>query len=260
MVLNIKEFVKEWKQEMSNSINKEVSLAIIQVGDIEASNRYVKNKLKDCAEVGIIGNLYKLDSNVSTQQICNLINNCSEDGIIVQLPLPSHIDVQRVTEAIPLEKDVDGFKSDSKFTPCTPGGILKYLKHINFNLDGANAAILGRSDIVGKPIAKLLLKENCTVSICHTHTKEDDKLLLLRNADLVICATGHRGSMTSRQAPNAFIIDVGINFDENNKLCGDVLIFPGDEHRVTPVPGGVGLLTRCMLLQNTIEASKWVQH
>ena len=251
----IKEFVASWKDAIKREIDgldTKPSLTIFQVGDVEASNRYVRNKIKDCHEVGIDVMLSKHDSSITTKELCKIIRSTKTDGIIVQLPLPSHINQKEVTNSIPYFKDVDGFKPGSNFVPCTPGGIIAYLDDIDFKYEGANAVVIGRSKIVGRPMAQQLLDNDCTVTICHSMTK--DLKSYLEKADLVICATGKRGIIKSSDAPNAFIVDVGINFNDDGKLCGDVIIEEGDEDRVTPVPGGVGLLTRCMLLENTTLA------
>ena len=183
------------------------------------------------------------------------INDDDAHGIIVQLPVPEHIDMNLVNKVIPKEKDVDGFTAESKFKCCTPGGILKYLTDCGFQFDGANAVVIGRSKIVGIPMAKYLLEKNCTVTICHSKTNRSYLLTLMQWADLIVCAVGKKGVFRSSETdPKTIIIDVGINFDENGKLCGDV-INDTDTANVTPVPGGVGLLTRCMLLQNTINAA-----
>ena len=260
-LLNIKEYTKYWKAEMAYEISQMAqapTLSIYQVGDNEASNRYVRNKLKDCAEVGIKAELKKFPEEVTTKELLRAIVNDAADGIIVQLPLPTHIDTAMLTAVLPVEKDVDGFKKESKFKCCTPGGILKYLEDCGFHFEGSNAVVIGRSEIVGKPMARYLLDKNCTVTICHSKTNRNYLYTLLNWADLIVCAVGKRGVFRSSEAdPKTVIVDVGINFDENGKICGDVINDEGSP-KVTPVPGGVGLLTRCQLLANTIQAAKGV--
>ena len=254
----IKNLVAEAKAAIKEKVSKMTtvpSLAIVQLGDVPASNRYVKNKIKDCAEVGILVNHYPLRENISEESLISLIKTLNEDGIIVQLPLPGHIDPQVVAAAIPTEKDVDGFQHNSPFIPCTPGGIIWYLDQIKFPVERCNAVVIGRSDIVGKPMAKLLTDRNATVTLCHSRTPQEDLEYYLAHANLVICAVGKAGFLDPRLAPHALIVDVGINFDENGKLVGDVARVDGCLAHVTPVPGGVGLLTRLALLQNVVRAS-----
>jgi len=260
-LLNIKEYTKNLKEKMKAQIQKMDKipvLSIYQVGDNEASNRYVRNKMRDCAEVGIVATIKKYEETVTTDEIMEDIWEDKADGIIVQLPLPKHIDIQRIIRVIPVEKDVDGFKDNSPYMCCTPGGIINYLDACGFHFEGANAVVIGRSEIVGKPMARYLLDRDCTVTICHSKTNRSYLHTLLNWADLVVCAVGKRGVFRASDTdPKTIVIDVGINFDENGKLCGDVINDIDSDH-VTPVPGGVGLLTRCQLLANTIEASKRV--
>ena len=172
------------------------------------------------------------------------------DGIMVQLPLPPHIDARRVAvEAIDPAKDVDGFLEWSKFQPCTPLGIMKYLEYCGYDVDGKNVVIIGRSDIVGKPLAKMMIDANATVTLCHSHTSTESLLKYMMNADLIVCAVGKAGFIKASDWNEVPIIDVGINFVDG-KLVGDV---SGFADNVTPVPGGVGLLTRCALLENVIN-------
>lgn len=251
---NIKEFVKLWKEKIAKRVaqlNRPVELAIVQVGNVEASNRYVRNKVKDCEEVGVIATVYKAAEDISQEQLISDVKQMGEayDGIMVQLPLPPHIDARRVAvEAIDPAKDVDGFLEWSKFQPCTPLGIMKYLEYCGFPIEGSDVVVIGRSDIVGKPMAKMLTDANATVTLCHSKTK--DLASKLANADLIICAVGKPGFINAGDyvAP---IIDVGINFVDG-KLVGDVDSSLEDTN-VTPVPGGVGLLTRCALLENVIN-------
>lgn len=254
---DIKEFVKEWKNNLAKEIvaNNIItpSLGIIQVGNNEASNRYVRNKIKDCEEVGIVVNLAQLDNDISEESFieCLKIMANSSDGIIVQLPIPCQLQniVSHIYNYIPDNKDVDGFNPTSKFYPCTPAGILKYLEYCNINLDGMNVLVIGRSEIVGKPMAKILTKYNATVTLAHSHTKNLQDHI--DKADLIICAVGQASFLNCAQI-DVPVIDVGINF-VNNYMVGDCY---NTNNNVTPVPGGVGLLTRCALLQNTIDAYK----
>jgi methylenetetrahydrofolate dehydrogenase (NADP+)/methenyltetrahydrofolate cyclohydrolase len=251
---NIKEFVKLWKEKIAKRVaqlNRPVELAIVQVGNVEASNRYVRNKVKDCEEVGIIATVYKAAEDISQEQLISDVKQMGEayDGIMVQLPLPPHIDARRVAvEAIDPAKDVDGFLEWSKFQPCTPLGIMKYLEYCGFPIEGSDVVVIGRSDIVGKPMAKMLTDANATVTLCHSKTKDLESKL--SRADLIICAVGKPGFINAGDyvAP---IVDVGINFVDG-KLVGDVDSSLEDTN-VTPVPGGVGLLTRCALLENVIS-------
>lgn len=254
MLQNIKEYCKKRKQELKNSIallDKELILAVIQVGNNEASNRYIKNKKKDCEEVGINCQWYYYPEEITTEQLILEIKDLQEhvDGLIVQLPLPRSIDVEQVKLAIDPLKDVDGFHPMSKFKPCTPKGIISYLDYCRFPFEGADTLVIGRSDIVGKPMAKMLLDRNCTVVQAHSKTKNLwDKI---KSADLIICAVG-KAKFLNCYAIHVPVIDVGINFDENGKLVGDC--YNTEDREVTPVPGGVGLLTRVALLENVYDS------
>ena len=258
MLINIKEYVKELKQKFCTKVTamgETPSLIIIQVGNNEASNRYVKNKVKDCAEVGIDAQIYYYPETIGTAELTDEIKSLQEfaDGVIVQLPLPPHINPEAVLQAIDPSKDVDGFRADSKFVPATPKGIMDYLAASGFNVDGKLVVIIGRSEIVGKPLAKLMTDANATVTLCHSHTSEEDMGILLTVADLVVCAVG-KAEFLDCYRTTAPIIDVGINFNESGKLVGDCYNTEGRD--VTPVPGGVGLLTRCALLENVIAAAE----
>ena len=273
MFQNIKEYVANKKLELkSKIIDKNLKLVIIQVGNVEASNRYVKNKIKDCEEVGINCELIKLDENVLEAEVLGLVNKLNFDktvtGYIVQLPLPKHISEERITAAIDPKKDADGFHPLSKTFPATPQGIITYLEDNNYDFTNKNAVVIGRSNIVGRPIARMLLDRSCNVSVIHSKTGGANKNTLLMNADLIICATGHRNTITDKDLTKiefdmidqatkryhntrAFIVDVGININEEGKLCGDCENVTVCEK--TPVPGGVGLLTRLALLENLIK-------
>lgn len=249
---DIKEFTAQWKACMKDYIErmeKKPGLAIIQVGDVEASNRYVRNKIKDCEEVGIKTQLFKFPEDISDVALISQLNMIEENddftGVFIQLPLPQHL--QGIEKLIDPAKDVDGFTPDSGYTPCTPLGIVKYLDYCGFNLDGKNVLVIGRSDIVGKPMARLLLDRNATVTVAHSHTKNLDAFIY--TADLIVCAVG-KANFLSCETIYVPVIDVGINFDENGKLVGDC--YKTENRDVTPVPGGVGLLTRCALLHNLV--------
>lgn len=232
------------------------TFAIIQVGDNEASNRYVNGKLKDCAFVGIETKLIKLPEETTTEQICKTIESEKDlfDAIMVQFPLPDHINKETVLAAIPPEKDVDGLVKNSLFTPCTPLGVMCILQEIlGLDLTGKNVLLLGRSELVGMPLFHLLQKENATVTLCHSKTTRSDLDLFSENAEIIISAVGKRGVIsTGYISAGTIVIDVGINFDDNGKLCGDISEAP--HYYKTPVPGGVGLMTRAMLLKNILKA------
>ena len=251
-------YVTQKKEELKNRIRKLKNfpkLAIIQVGENEASNRYVRNKVKDCEEVGIIADVYAYPENMTEFELDDELNHLQEfyDGVIVQLPLPQHIRPSTATAAIQADKDVDGFRLDSWYNPATPQGIVDYLKWCGFEFEGRHAVVIGRSEIVGKPMARMLLEENMTVTVCHSRTAQDDMGILLTTADLVVCAVG-KAEFLDCHRTTAPVIDVGINFDENGKLVGDCYNTEGRD--VTPVPGGVGLLTRVSLLENVVIAAE----
>ena len=259
--VNIKLFCEEQKKEFKETIDevflkthkwKPPKLIIIQVGNNEASNRYIRNKQKDCKEVGIESEWYWFEETITTHELVYEIKALQEfaDAIIVQQPLPEHIDINLIKEAIDERKDVDGFKSNSHFPACTPAGIMYYLDHCGFDVAGKNVVIIGRSDIVGKPLAKMMTDADATVTLCHSKTKS--LWTFIDRADLVVCAVG-KPRFLNCYAIHVPIIDVGINFDENGKLVGDC--FNTEHSDVTPVPGGVGLLTRLMLLNNVTEAA-----
>ena len=253
---NIKEFVTDWKNDIAGRVARldgaAPQLAIIQVGENQASNRYVRNKIKDCKEVGITAHNYWYADDIPEEELLREIEDIQSyySGVIVQLPLPKHIDPAKVTAVIDPRKDVDGFRKDSKFVPCTPGGIIKYLEYCDFKFLGSHCVVIGRSEIVGKPMAQLLLDKNSTVTVCHSKSQNIDRWV--RNADLVVCAVG-KARFLNCYSLHMPIIDVGINFDENGRLVGDC--YNTANRDVTPVPGGVGLLTRCMLLENVLEAA-----
>ncbi|WP_374568213.1 bifunctional methylenetetrahydrofolate dehydrogenase/methenyltetrahydrofolate cyclohydrolase FolD [Ideonella sp.] len=245
-------------------------LAVVLVGDNPASAVYVRNKVKACADNGLHSVLEKYDATLTEAELLARIDALNEDpaihGILVQLPLPAHIDAHKVIEAISPEKDVDGFHVASAgalmvgqpgFKPCTPYGCMKMLESIGVNLRGKHAVVIGRSNIVGKPMAMLLLAANATVTICHSATP--DLGAHTRQADIVVAAVGMRNVLTADMVkPGAVVIDVGMNRNDEGKLCGDVDFAGVSEVAswITPVPGGVGPMTITMLLVNTIEAAE----
>ena len=245
-------------------------LAVILVGENPASEVYVRNKVKACQDNGLHSVFDRFPSTLTESELLTRLDDLNNDpnvhGILVQLPLPKHIDSHKVIEAIAPAKDVDGFNVENAgalmtgkplFRPCTPYGVMKMFEAHNIALEGANAVVIGRSNIVGKPMAMLLLAAGATVTI--THSKTRDLAALTRNADVVIAATGRRNILTADMVkPGATVIDVGMNRDENGKLCGDV-DFAGVKDVagfITQVPGGVGPMTITMLLVNTIEAAE----
>ncbi len=253
---NIKEFTGVWKSRLRDRLDGQAAnLFIIQVGDVEASNRYVRNKVKDAEEVGIKAEVVKFPEDVIQETIETALHKiiCQADdvptGIIIQLPLPAHLDKDKLTNIIPREMDVDGFRLDSPYHPCTPLGIVEYLRECSFPFEGSNVVVIGRSEIVGKPVAQMLTDLNCTVTLCHSKTRNIHTFI--NSADLVICAVG-KAKFLNCYPIHVPVVDVGINFDEEGKLCGDC--FNTDNRMVTPVPGGVGLLTRCALMENVVRA------
>lgn len=235
------------------------SLLILQVGEVETSIRYIRNKIKDCEEVGITAVHYKANESVTTEELIDFINERQEyfTGIIVQQPLPAHIDQSRIDAAIDPLRDVDGFHPMSHFNPATAQGIIDYLEWRDFDFEGMNAVVIGRSDIVGKPVAKLLLERDCNVTICHSKTPHKNLMNYVYDADLIICAVGREKFLDCTFLRNTPVIDVGINFDENGKICGDCFGKTEGSTNVSPVPGGVGLLTRVALLENVVKAYEY---
>lgn len=262
---NIKEYVADQKVYLSTQ-NKVLmrcagdylKLVIVQVGHVPASDRYVRNKIKDCEEIGIKCELYNLPEQISERDLCNVLFDLNNDtevtGYIVQLPLPQHISEEKIKLLIDPKKDADGFHPMSQTTPATPLGIYNYLKDMNYEFTGKNAVILGRSEIVGKPMHQLLLKANMNVIMLHTKTKLNDKQYYLKNADLIVVATGHRNTLTCEDClkQDAVVIDVGINVQEDGSLIGDCAKDLPVAFQ-TPVPGGVGLLTRLALIENLFK-------
>ncbi len=245
-------------------------LAVVLVGDNPASQVYVRNKVKACEDSGLHSVLEKYEASMTEAQLLARVDALNNDpaihGILVQLPLPAHIDAHKVIESISPAKDVDGFHVASAgalmvgqpgFWPCTPYGCMKMLESIGYELKGKHAVVIGRSNIVGKPMALMLLQKNATVTVCHSGTK-DLKAMTLQ-ADVVVAAVGKRNVLTADMVkPGAVVIDVGMNRNDEGKLCGDV-DFDGVKQVagwITPVPGGVGPMTITMLLVNTLEAAE----
>ena len=246
-------------------------LAVVIVGEDPASRIYVRNKIKACAELGIRSYAYELASNVLQEEVEQLLDKLAAekevDGILLQLPLPKHLDTDAVTAHIPFEKDVDGFSAKNLgllmqnkqlVAACTPSGVMKILENEGIELEGKHAVIIGRSETVGKPMAMLLLNANCTVTMCHSKTK--NLAQVCRQADILISAVGRENFVTAEMVKeDAVVIDVGINRNQDGKLCGDVDFENVKEKAsyITPVPGGVGPMTITMLMYNTyLIASK----
>lgn len=245
-------------------------LAVIIAGNDPASRTYVNNKEKDCEEVSFYSEEHALDQDVSQEELLELIAELNRrpeiNGILVQLPLPKHLDEKLVIERINPIKDVDAFSTvnvgrimlnDFAFVPCTPAGIIELLEYENIDIEGKHCVVIGRSNIVGKPMAMLLLHKNATVTICHSRTKNLKDIC--KQADILVSAVGIAKFVKEDMVKaGAIVIDVGMNRDENGKLCGDVDFENVSKltSYITPVPGGVGPMTRCMLLKNTIKAAK----
>ena len=246
------------------------SLAVIIVGEDPASKVYVRNKHKACAECGITSFQYELPADTTQRELLSLIwrlnADMDVDGILCQLPLPAHLDEQAVIDAIRPDKDVDAFHpqntgrimtGDYAFLPCTPAGIMELLRRYDIPVEGKHAVVIGRSNIVGKPMAMLLLGANATVTVCHSKTK--NLAGLTRQADILVASVGRPNFVTADMVkPGAVVVDVGINRLEDGRLCGDVDfdgVAPIASH-ITPVPGGVGPMTITMLLRNTITAAR----
>lgn len=273
-LINGKEISSRIKEEVKAQVAKlaeegtSVCLAVIQVGDDPASSVYVRNKKKACEYVGIKSLSYELPESTTEEELIALVHELNErrdvNGILVQLPLPKHMDENDVLLAIDPKKDVDGFHPQSVgalsiglpgFVSCTPAGIIQLLKRSGISIEGKHCVIVGRSNIVGKPMALLMLRENATVTVTHSRTK--DLASYTRQADILIVAMGKRQFITSEYVKEgAVVIDVGMHRDENNKLCGDVDfadVFPRCS-AITPVPGGVGPMTIAMLMYNCVAS------
>lgn len=257
-------------EAFKKSTGKDVGLAVVLVGNDPASQVYVRNKIKGCEEVGIKSYAYYLPEDASQQQVEELVSELVENdaihGILVQLPLPKHLDAEKILKLIPESKDVDGFCEEnignlcmnrSCLVACTPNGVMKMLEREGITLKGKSAVVIGRSNIVGKPMAMLLLNADATVTVCHSKTVNLKEIC--RGADVLVAAIGRAKFVTADMVKDgAVVVDVGMNRDENGKLCGDV-DFENVKEKcsyITPVPGGVGPMTITMLLYNTVTAAE----
>lgn len=244
---------KKYADEILDGIHGYGHLAVISVGNNPASESYIKGKKKDCERVGFDFSHYAFDEGATNTVLISMIAelNCRKDitGIIVQLPLPNHLDAERICACIEPEKDVDGFRHDSPYKPCTPEGILYILRKELGDLTGKHVVIIGRGKLVGKPLAKMLLDEDMTVTVCHSKTRESDLHDLVSIADVVVVAAGVPNHFSfGYLQPYTVVIDCGVHRMADGKLCGDVMYT--NTGRYTPVPGGVGLLTRAMLMKH----------
>ncbi|EAE5169303.1 bifunctional methylenetetrahydrofolate dehydrogenase/methenyltetrahydrofolate cyclohydrolase FolD [Listeria monocytogenes] len=275
-IIDGKKLAKEIQEKVTREVaelvkeGKKPGLAVVLVGDNQASRTYVRNKQKRTEEAGMKSVLIELPENVTEEKLLSVVEELNEDktihGILVQLPLPEHISEEKVIDTISYDKDVDGFHpvnvgnlfiGKDSFVPCTPAGIIELIKSTGTQIEGKRAVVIGRSNIVGKPVAQLLLNENATVTIAHSRTK--DLPQVAKEADILVVATGLAKFVKKDYIkPGAIVIDVGMDRDENNKLCGDVDFDDVVEEAgfFTPVPGGVGPMTITMLLANTLKAAK----
>lgn len=275
-IIDGKKISAEIKDELKEKVaalkaeGKEITLAVIQVGNDPASTVYVGNKKKSCAYIGIHSLAYELPEDTTEGELLSLVEQLNESkdvhGILVQLPLPKHINEDKIIKAISPKKDVDGFHPQSVgalsigqpgFVSCTPAGIIQLLKRSGIEIDGKECVIVGRSNIVGKPMALLLLRENGTVTVCHSHTKNLKEVC--KRADILVAAIGKPKFFNHGYIKEgAVVIDVGIHRNENNKLCGDVDYDDVFSHvsAITPVPGGVGPMTIAMLMYNCVQAAE----
>jgi methylenetetrahydrofolate dehydrogenase (NADP+)/methenyltetrahydrofolate cyclohydrolase len=275
-IIDGKQISRDIKEELKTEVaslkaqGKECCLAVIQVGNDPASSVYVNNKKKACEYIGIKSLAYELPEETTQEELLSLVDRLNNDssvhGILCQLPLPKHIDEDAVINAISPKKDVDGFHPENVgnlvigqqgFVSCTPAGIIQLLKRSGVEMSGKHCVVIGRSNIVGKPMALLMLRENATVTICHSRTKNLKEIC--READILIVAIGKPrfvGADYIREG--AVVIDVGIHRNEDNKLCGDVKYDEAEKKAslITPVPGGVGPMTIAMLMNNCVEAMK----
>ncbi|CUH92639.1 bifunctional methylenetetrahydrofolate dehydrogenase/methenyltetrahydrofolate cyclohydrolase FolD [Herbinix luporum] len=260
--------IKDELKEKVASLNKDITLCVIQVGSDPASTIYVNNKKKACEYIGIKSLSYELPNETTEEELIGLVeelnNQPNVNGILVQLPLPKHINEDKIIQTIAPHKDVDGFHPENVgrlsigqkgFVSCTPAGIVQLLKRYNIPIEGKECVVVGRSNIVGKPIAMLMLRENATVTVCHSRTK--DLKEITKRADILIVAIGKPKFITKEYVKEgAVVIDVGIHRNEDNKLCGDVDFDDVIEKvsAITPVPGGVGPMTIAMLMHNCVES------
>ena len=266
-IVSCKDYVEIKKKKLKEEIqhfNRKPVLAVIQIDNDQASNSYIKGKQKDCDEIGIEMRHVNIYSNVAGQKevecIIKDIANSDADGIIIQLPIPDKYDLNQLQNLIPPEKDVDGFRRDSYFKPCTPRGIVDWMEYNNFEFKGKDCCVLGRSKIVGLPLTNMLIEKGATVTCCNSTTPSTE--YYTRNADYVFSAIGipHYFDYSDFFEYCELIVDIGINRIKDNKLCGDINCCSFEEYLsgtyVTPVPGGVGLLTRTSLMQNVVDAYK----
>lgn len=275
IIIDGKKVSQEIKDEVKEKVvalkakGIETTLAVIQVGNDPASTVYVGNKKKACEYTGIRSLAYEIPEETTEEELLKLVHSLNDrddvDGILVQLPLPKHIDEDRIIQAISPAKDVDGFHPQSVgalsigepgFVSCTPAGIIELLKRYNIQIDGKECVIIGRSNIVGKPVSMLLLRENGTVTVCHSHTA--DLKEVAKRADILVVAIGKAKFVTADYIKEgAAVIDVGMDRDENGKLCGDVDFESAVEKAgaITPVPGGVGPMTIAMLMNNCVYSA-----
>ena len=279
LIIDGKRISKEIKDELKEKVADykkkgiEITLAVIQIGDDPASTVYVRNKKKACEYIGINSKSFELPGDTSEKELLELLerlnNDSSINGILVQLPVPDYIDPLKVINTISPSKDVDGFSpysvgclnlGEKGFLSCTPAGIVELLNRSNIEIDGQHCVIVGRSNIVGKPMASLMLNNNATVTITHSHTKNLKEIC--KTADILIVGLGKKGFITSEYVKEgAVVIDVGIHRDENNKLSGDVDYDDVAPHcsAITPVPGGVGPMTIAMLMYNCVKSVELTQ-
>lgn len=275
-IIDGKKISAEIKDELRQEVaamkeeGKEIALAVIQVGEDPASSVYVRNKKKACEYIGIKSVSYEIPEDSTQQELLDLVEKCNKDpeinGILVQLPLPGHMDEDAVIHAIDPKKDVDGFHpvsvgnmviGNDGFLPCTPAGIIELLKRSGVEISGKECVVVGRSNIVGKPMSMLLLRENGTVTVCHSRTRNLREVC--SRADILVVAVGKPKFIDSSYVKQgAVIIDVGIHRNEHNKLCGDVDFDAVKEKTsaITPVPGGVGPMTIAMLMKNCVQSKK----
>lgn len=276
IIISGKEVAKDMRKELGEKVKQFIEktnivphLAVVLVGEDPASISYVTGKQKGCEQTNMKSTLIRLPEDTKEKELLEVVEKLNQDqtvhGILVQLPIPKHMDESKIINAINIEKDVDGFTpinvgnmvlKEKCFLPCTPAGIIRLIKESNIDITGKHAVIIGRSNIVGKPVAHLLLGENATVTICHSRTKNLSELT--KNADILVAAIGKAKFVTADMIkPGAVVIDVGVN-RVDGKLYGDVDFEKGKEvaSYITPVPGGVGPMTITMLLENTFEACK----
>lgn len=266
----IRQEISKGVEDYKAETGKEIGLAVVLIGDNSASKVYVRNKIKACEEVGIKSYAYYLPAETTQKQaeelVSDLVNDDRINGILVQLPLPEHLNSENILSLIPMSKDVDGFCAENMgslcmnkkcLVACTPNGVMKMLEREGINPKCKKAVVVGRSNIVGKPMAMLLLNADATVTVCHSKTPDLKKECL--QADILVAAIGKAKFITADMVKDgAVVIDVGMDRDENGKLCGDV-DFEGVKDKcsyITPVPGGVGPMTITMLMYNTLEAAK----